>query len=64
MGPKIIGCVLFFSLICFAVGCGGGALVSSSPRRPHAKPKSKPKPHTISHARNVPCCRPRIFGRA
>jgi phosphatidylinositol-3-phosphatase len=44
MGPKIIGCVLFFSLICFAVGCGGGAVSASSGSTSAATPTPIPSP--------------------
>jgi acid phosphatase len=43
MGPKIAGCVLFFSLFLVAVGCGGGA-VSASGSTTAASPTPTPTP--------------------
>jgi phosphatidylinositol-3-phosphatase len=58
MGPKIIGCVLFFSLICFAVGCGGGALSAATPTpipspSPTPSPIPSPTPATFPAADHV-----------
>jgi acid phosphatase len=45
MGPKIVGCVLFCSLLLVAVGCGGGAVsVSSSGSTTTPTPSPTPNP--------------------
>jgi len=47
MGSKLVCCVLFFSLICFATGCGGGAISASgstSATTPTPTPSPSPSP--------------------
>jgi acid phosphatase len=45
MGPKIVWCVLFFSLVLIVTGCGGGALSASSGSTTAATPTPSPTPN-------------------
>lgn len=66
MGPKIVGCVLFCSLLLVAAGCGGGAVSASSSTTaatptptpvatpsPSPAPSPSPTPATIPAADHV-----------
>jgi hypothetical protein len=45
MGPKLVGCVLFFSLVLILTGCGGGAVsASGSTAAATPTPASSPTP--------------------
>jgi hypothetical protein len=52
MGPKLVGCVLFFSLVLILTGCGGGA-VSASGSTAAATPSPTPTPSLIPAADHV-----------
>jgi phosphatidylinositol-3-phosphatase len=60
MGSKLVCCVLFFSLICFATGCGGGAVSASGSTSattptptPTPSPAPSPTPTTFPAADHV-----------
>ena len=60
MGSKLVCCVLFFSLICFATGCGGGAVSASGSTSattptptPTPSPTPSPTPTTFPAADHV-----------
>lgn len=59
MGPKVIGCVLFFSLLLSVAGCGGGAVsASGSTATPVPTPSPSPTPSSTPSPTPTPSAIP------